>query len=144
MASKKSKKRSLFNDDNKFLLRLTLKNGKLLLDSENPDKSILTDLLYYVQSQGTSETEAEMQESCLHYSSPEDFVFSLPPFQNQRVETEIESTRLSKGVQLSESSQPCIACKQKKVVYYEKQTRSADEPMTIFYSCLNCGKNWRT
>lgn len=27
--------------------------------------------------------------------------------------------------------------------YYEKQTRSADEPMTVFGTCLDCGKKWR-
>ena len=36
----------------------------------------------------------------------------------------------------------CNGCKQRKCTYYELQTRSADEPMTIFIQCLNCGKRW--
>ena len=36
----------------------------------------------------------------------------------------------------------CHGCKQRKCTYYELQTRSADEPMTIFIHCLNCGKRW--
>lgn len=37
----------------------------------------------------------------------------------------------------------CSQCKKKLCSYYELQTRSADEPMTIFVTCLNCGKQWR-
>lgn len=37
----------------------------------------------------------------------------------------------------------CRACKSRKCVYYELQTRSADEPSTIFITCLDCGKNWK-
>ena len=37
----------------------------------------------------------------------------------------------------------CSQCKKKMCSYYELQTRSADEPMTIFISCLNCGKRWK-
>lgn len=36
----------------------------------------------------------------------------------------------------------CNGCKLRKCTYYELQTRSADEPMTIFIHCLNCGKRW--
>jgi transcription elongation factor S-II len=36
----------------------------------------------------------------------------------------------------------CNGCKMRKCTYYELQTRSADEPMTIFIHCLNCGKRW--
>jgi DNA-directed RNA polymerase subunit M/transcription elongation factor TFIIS len=36
----------------------------------------------------------------------------------------------------------CHGCKKRKCTYYELQTRSADEPMTIFIHCLNCGKRW--
>lgn len=37
----------------------------------------------------------------------------------------------------------CSGCNKKMCSYYELQTRSADEPMTIFVRCLNCGKQWK-
>ena len=37
----------------------------------------------------------------------------------------------------------CTRCFKRECTYYEMQTRSADEPMTIFITCLNCGKHWR-
>jgi len=37
----------------------------------------------------------------------------------------------------------CTKCWKRECTYYEMQTRSADEPMTIFITCLNCGKHWR-
>ena len=37
----------------------------------------------------------------------------------------------------------CGKCKKFKVSYYEIQTRSADEPMTTYYTCLECGHKWR-
>ncbi len=36
----------------------------------------------------------------------------------------------------------CNNCKMRKCTFYELQTRSADEPMTIFIHCLNCNKRW--
>ena len=37
----------------------------------------------------------------------------------------------------------CTRCHKRECTYYEMQTRSADEPMTIFITCMNCGKHWR-
>ena len=37
----------------------------------------------------------------------------------------------------------CWKCKKRKCTYYELQTRSADEPMTTFVSCLSCGNHWK-
>ena len=37
----------------------------------------------------------------------------------------------------------CGRCKSMKTTYYQMQTRSADEPMTVFVSCLNCERNWK-
>ena len=37
----------------------------------------------------------------------------------------------------------CNRCGKRETTYYEMQTRSADEPMTIFITCVNCGKKWK-
>jgi hypothetical protein len=37
----------------------------------------------------------------------------------------------------------CGKCKSKRTTYYQMQTRSADEPMTTFVTCLNCDKRWK-
>ncbi len=45
----------------------------------------------------------------------------------------------------------CLKCKSRglseedysKCTYYQLQTRSADEPMTTFVTCINCGNRWR-
>jgi DNA-directed RNA polymerase subunit M/transcription elongation factor TFIIS len=38
----------------------------------------------------------------------------------------------------------CRGCGESKCTYYLQQTRSADEPTTIFVTCLSCGKRWKT
>lgn len=37
----------------------------------------------------------------------------------------------------------CPKCKHKKTTYYSVQTRSADEPMTNFITCLKCSHRWK-
>ncbi len=37
----------------------------------------------------------------------------------------------------------CRKCKSHKCSYYQLQTRSADEPMTTYVDCLNCGNRWK-
>ena len=36
----------------------------------------------------------------------------------------------------------CSKCKSRKCKYTQLQTRSADEPMTVFVFCTNCKKRW--
>ena len=37
----------------------------------------------------------------------------------------------------------CRKCKSRKTTYYSMQTRSADEPMTNFITCIECGNRWK-
>jgi DNA-directed RNA polymerase subunit M/transcription elongation factor TFIIS len=61
----------------------------------------------------------------------------------ERLHNEIRKEYLSKENKNHEGLFTCGRCKSKKTTYYEMQTRSADEPMTVFVSCLNCDKNWK-
>lgn len=72
-----------------------------------------------------------------------------------------EKVKIKRGVQLAKkkaapiavgeknvgptTDAPCPKCCHGKAAYHQMQTRSADEPMTIFYKCLNesCGHQWR-
>ena len=37
----------------------------------------------------------------------------------------------------------CRKCKSRECTYYQLQTRSADEPMTTFVTCITCGSRWK-
>jgi DNA-directed RNA polymerase subunit M/transcription elongation factor TFIIS len=56
---------------------------------------------------------------------------------------DIEKRHLEGNKSMATDQFLCSRCHKRECTYYEMQTRSADEPMTIFISCLNCGKNWR-
>jgi len=47
------------------------------------------------------------------------------------------------NIEASTDNFTCNKCKSKKCTYYQLQTRSADEPMTTFVTCLECGKRWK-
>jgi len=47
------------------------------------------------------------------------------------------------NIQASTDMFTCKKCKSKRTTYYEAQIRSADEPATIFITCIDCGKHWK-
>lgn len=51
----------------------------------------------------------------------------------------IYETRTDMGTDLFH----CGRCHTENCSYYQLQTRSADEPMTTFVTCINCGKKWK-
>ena len=66
----------------------------------------------------------------------------------RRKELELEKENMKKAQvpmeekSISESLE-CSKCKKKRVSYTQAQTRSADEPMTTFCECMNCGNRWK-
>lgn len=46
-------------------------------------------------------------------------------------------------IEASTDNFTCGKCKSKECTYYQLQTRSADEPMTTFVTCINCGNRWK-
>lgn len=55
-----------------------------------------------------------------------------------------DANKYTNNIQASTDMFTCKKCKSKRCTYYELQTRSADEPATIFVTCLDCGKNWKS
>jgi transcription elongation factor S-II len=55
-----------------------------------------------------------------------------------------DANKYTNNVQASTDMFTCKKCRGKRCTYYELQTRSADEPATIFVTCLDCGKNWKS
>jgi transcription elongation factor S-II len=55
-----------------------------------------------------------------------------------------DASKYTSNIEASTDMFTCKKCKSKKCTYYELQTRSADEPATIFVTCLDCGKHWKS
>ncbi|KAF9892817.1 RNA polymerase II elongation factor [Aspergillus nanangensis] len=84
--------------------------------------------------------------------TPEKFVTmshdELRSAEQREADAKIQKLNMDKAMvaqaerSISKSLQ-CGKCGQRKVTYTEAQTRAADEPMTLFCTCLNCGKSWK-
>ena len=85
-------------------------------------------------------------------TSPEKFI-TLSQEELKSAERKAEDKKLEKENMMAaqapqdeksvSSSLQCSKCKKFRVSYSQAQTRSADEPMTTFCECLNCGKRWK-
>lgn len=61
----------------------------------------------------------------------------------ERIHRELRKEFLAREAQNQTGFFRCGRCKSYKTSYYQLQTRSADEPMTTFVSCLNCNNNFK-
>jgi DNA-directed RNA polymerase subunit M/transcription elongation factor TFIIS len=82
--------------------------------------------------------------------TPQDFADTSCVDQNPKrwraiIETTIEKEKAKYSKKKTASIfMHCSSCKRKtKCDYYQLQTRSADEPMTTFVTCLECDKRWK-
>ncbi len=54
-----------------------------------------------------------------------------------------DENKFSPKIEASTDDFTCFKCKSKKCTFYQLQTRSSDEPMTTFVTCIDCGNRWR-
>jgi DNA-directed RNA polymerase subunit M/transcription elongation factor TFIIS len=55
----------------------------------------------------------------------------------------INKSKYESQVEASTDVFTCRKCKGNRCTYVAQQIRSSDEPMTIFVTCLDCGKKWK-
>ena len=76
--------------------------------------------------------------------SPEELASDAKREENQRIrDKKLFDAAPSQAKKATTDQFQCGKCRQRKCTYYQMQTRSADEPMTTFVSCLNCGNRWK-
>jgi transcription elongation factor S-II len=69
---------------------------------------------------------------------PDKWETALTNVRSKQKQTEFELPR-----NLDDGFFRCGRCKKFKTTHYQMQTRSADEPMTTFVTCLNCNHRWK-
>jgi len=54
-----------------------------------------------------------------------------------------DKNRFETNISAATDTFTCRKCKGNQCTYYQMQTRSADEPMTVYISCCICGNRWK-
>ena len=91
----------------------------------------------------------DVKQKILNYIWPPETIASkthkeLDPEYNKKIKEKIMAKYINtKPTQEYDGFFKCGKCKSKKTTYTQAQTRSADEPMTTFVTCLNCDNRWK-
>lgn len=119
---------SLFQD-------IYLANARRIIGNMNPSSYVKNKNLWDRYSSG---------ELTLEQISKQNYYELCPEKWKEMLDQQVkrEHTQLEGDFSRATDKWQCNGCKMRKCTYYELQTRSADEPMTLFIHCLNCGKRW--
>lgn len=60
------------------------------------------------------------------------------------IDIKLKKDNFEHNIDASTDTFKCRKCKQNKCTFYSQQVRSADEPMTLFVTCITCGNRWKT
>jgi transcription elongation factor S-II len=130
-AINESNKRKIVKDwDNPYFCQIYIDRFKsLYINIKTPEllKLIINDTI-------TTQQLATMTHQEFNPSKWEELIQQKIKRDKVKYETEIQAMT---------DTFTCKKCKSNKCSYYTLQTRSADEPMTIFVTCINCGARWR-
>lgn len=69
--------------------------------------------------------------------------FTLQYFNDSREKYLLDFKISTSEIEIEEGIYTCNKCGKNKTTKIQLQTRSADEPMTNFIRCINCGSKWR-
>eukprot|EP00826_Nyctotherus_ovalis_P040859 TRINITY_DN4060_c0_g1_i17.p1 TRINITY_DN4060_c0_g1~~TRINITY_DN4060_c0_g1_i17.p1 ORF type:complete len:234 (-),score=76.82 TRINITY_DN4060_c0_g1_i17:92-793(-) len=124
-----------------------LYNGKLEIDYKNKVRSITMNLRRNEELRERLK-RGEVLPKDLVAMDPREMATKEVKEHREKVEKEAFEARLSDWMDTNikknlSGMHKCGKCKGNKTTYYQQQTRSADEPMTTFVRCLDCGNSWK-
>lgn len=143
----------------------------LLLKSKNIEMGILAHVLQMATAKKVQPYWEQCKFRLLYEDLVRKVIYNLPELRVRILRNEIETTKVAnmtypsispgkwiarieqkktkfatfyaEKAQACTSDFTCRKCKSTKCTYYQMQTRSADEAMTTFVSCTNCGNHWK-
>jgi transcription elongation factor S-II len=135
----------------KSILNSSIRSRKRFADPTFSDRSFVTlykctalGIIHYIRNPNNHILDriksGELVTSELAHYSPD----VLSPNGPYAIAKKCLEMKRAKPEDIPDGIFKCSKCKSLKTSYFQLQTRSADEPMTNFHSCFNCGKKWRT
>uniref|UniRef100_A0A6C0CQQ8 TFIIS-type domain-containing protein n=1 Tax=viral metagenome TaxID=1070528 RepID=A0A6C0CQQ8_9ZZZZ len=131
-----TKKKVVKKWENKYFIQLYLDKFKSIMKNINPKmESYNKDLLTKIKKQ-------KIKSQDIAFMTHQEMNTKL---WKNLIEAKIKRDKNATTMDISAMTDEftCFKCKKNKCAYYELQTRSADEPMTTFVTCLNCGARWK-
>jgi len=123
------------NIDNKHFKRIYVNKIISLYNNLNPESYVKNN--NFIKRLSNSEIDIDS----IAFLSPQDINKEhwKPYIDRQNAADEFMNSR-SIGIKTDEYK--CSRCKSRDCTYYQLQVRCADEPMTTFINCQNCGNRW--
>jgi len=122
--------------DNKYFVELYINRFRSIYSNINPKLSTCNKTLLRKLKNG------KLKSQKLAFMSHQEM---NPRKWKKLIEEKIKRDKNLTEIDLSAATDEfkCYKCKKNICTYYQLQTRSADEPMTTFVTCLNCGNRWK-
>ena len=110
---------------------------RMLIDNLNPESYIKNPNLLkrYLNDEFSTKELCDMSPYELFPENWEEY--------KQKTEKDYKM-KLNNFVGMKTTMFECGRCHKNETTYYQLQTRSADEAMTTFIECINCGNKWKT
>ena len=122
--------------DNKYFKQIYIDKFRSIYSNLNPKMSVGSKALLKKIKKGEIKTRdiAFMRHQMLQ-----------PEKWQKLIDKKIQRDKNLTEVDLSSATDEfkCYKCKNRVCTYYQLQTRSADEPMTTFVTCMTCGNRWK-
>jgi DNA-directed RNA polymerase subunit M/transcription elongation factor TFIIS len=86
--------------------------------------------------------EKDRLSKAIEYLKKDQLLWSHPTFDIEKKKIEEENDFMVCPYEILEGVLMCKKCGCKKIFSFSKQTRSMDEPTTVFALCSECGNKW--
>lgn len=125
-------------DEISSIVSMKYLHGGLIAEGES-----LYELVHMIKSLGKSNALTHLRSR--PFKDVSDLIFSSDEFKEEKSKQEIEKSLYKNSMKAISGVFTCPKCGGSRTTQAEKQTRSADEPMTVFVRCLaaKCGNKWR-